>query len=148
MALAGPGLAALAQALQPAQAPQGPATAAPDAPALHASLTALAALLSQADMAATEPMDLLQRRFGSAAGVRLPALAAAVGMPDFKPALDLCKAWLDPSMFAATAQGQTPGGRYPPHEARIVQRRGTCPVGDNGPKPHRHATFTQYAPGT
>jgi CheY-like chemotaxis protein len=90
IAAAGPGLALLVQALQPAQEPGPVDTAALDPAAFQAGLQALAGQLRQADMAATDTIETLQRRFGTALGPRLQALDDAIGTLDFERALRLC----------------------------------------------------------
>ncbi len=96
---AGPGLVALLQALQGAQ-PNGDApgtdSAAPlnlpvDAQALHAALQAMATQLRDADMAATDAMGDIKRRFGAALGAPLASIDEAIGALDFERALQLCQ---------------------------------------------------------
>ena len=89
MAAAGPRLAALLSALQAAQAPAAASTEF-DANALSPALRALALLLDNGDMAATDTMAALQRDFGGALGDRLQPLDDAVGALDFERALQLC----------------------------------------------------------
>ena len=96
---ASPALVALARALQdgqpPADAP-GMEKAAPpdtmvDTRALHAALRAMADQLRDADMAATDTMEHLKRRFGAAAGAPLGPIAEAIGALEFERALQLCE---------------------------------------------------------
>ena len=105
---AGPGLGALLLALQAADAALHPAptagSAAPlDATALLAALQAMGEQLRNADMAATDSMRALQRRFGAALGdpmyapmyapmhAPMHALDAMIGALDFDAALQLCQ---------------------------------------------------------
>jgi PAS domain S-box-containing protein len=90
IAAAGPGLALLLQTLQAAQKPGPAETPALDNTHLQTALQALAGQLRQADMAATDTMEALQRRFGAALGQRLQALDDAIGALDFERALRLC----------------------------------------------------------
>ena len=94
IAAAGPGLAGLLQALQATQAMDAQASAAPaeplDADALQTELHSIAEQLRNADMAATDAMAALQRRFGVSIGSLLQPLDEAIGELDFERALSLC----------------------------------------------------------
>ena len=91
---AGPGLAALLQALQATDPEQAPAGAAPmltlDTDAFLAALEALADQLGNADMAATDAFGELRRQFGVALGERLGPIDETIGALDFERALQLC----------------------------------------------------------
>ena len=95
---AGPGLAALLQALHAAQAPgsapncaPGTASAAPpDTRAALAPLRALAGQLHNADMAATDTFVAIQQRFGAPLAEPLQAIDDAIGALDFERALRHC----------------------------------------------------------
>jgi len=97
---AGPGLAALLQALQTLQTLQPPAATvaaatgagqpAPDPAALLASLRQLADLLRDSDMGAMEAWAELQQRFAGDLGARMQALDDAVARLEFEPALQHC----------------------------------------------------------
>jgi HPt (histidine-containing phosphotransfer) domain-containing protein len=62
-----------------------------------AALRQLADLLSDSDMAATDVMSALSRRFGSVAGFDLDPLDQAIAMLDFDAALGLCRELLEES---------------------------------------------------
>jgi len=98
-----PGLTALLQALQTRsaqdQTPAPVAWQACDNAALHAALHTLATQLRRADMAATDTMDEVQRRFGGHLGAQLRPLAEAMELLDLERASRLCGALM------ATAQG-------------------------------------------
>jgi hypothetical protein len=83
-------LANVLQALEAAQPPDPCTIAVLDRGAFQAALRALAKLLRQADMAATEAMEALQRRFGGVLGAALDPMADAIGALDFELALRLC----------------------------------------------------------
>jgi two-component system sensor histidine kinase/response regulator len=93
IAAASPGLAELLQALQFVPAPEAVPTTNWDAPALRPALQALARLLGNADMAATDAMDALKRQFGAALGARLRPMDEAIDALDFERALGLCNEW-------------------------------------------------------
>jgi PAS domain S-box-containing protein len=95
IAAAGPGLSALALAMQ-SSLPVAPGEDF-DAQVLRAGLATLTRLLGQSDMAATELMIKLQHQFGGVLGERLAPLAAAVEGLDFERALGLCQDWLEPA---------------------------------------------------
>jgi two-component system, sensor histidine kinase and response regulator len=94
-----PGLVALLQALSATQEaqpePNPPAHEALDVAALLSQLRTLAEHLQEADMAATDAMAQLQRRFGAALKGRLQGLAEAVDALDFERALQLCRQMME-----------------------------------------------------
>jgi len=90
MIAAGPGLAELLRALQATEAPKAAPAGAPDADALRAELRLIAGHLRNADMAATDAMAGLRRRFGESLGEQLRPLDEAIGTLDFEGALRLC----------------------------------------------------------
>jgi len=93
---ASPALAALLHALQTGSAQDDKPLPAPwqtsDTPALQTALRTLATQLRRADMAATDTMDDVQRRFGGHLGPQLRPLAEAVEVLDLERATGLCDA--------------------------------------------------------
>ena len=91
---AGPGLAALLQALQATDPEPAPVGAAPmltlDTDAFLAALGALTEQLGNADMAATDTFGELRRQFGVVFGERLGPIDETIGALDFERALRLC----------------------------------------------------------
>jgi HPt (histidine-containing phosphotransfer) domain-containing protein len=89
-----PGLTALLEALiaadQPRPAPGSAPSSAIDAQALQKALQSMAAQLRDADMAATDTMEQLQRQFGAQLGQQLQPLEDAVAELQFDRALQLC----------------------------------------------------------
>jgi CheY-like chemotaxis protein len=89
-----PGLTALLEALiaadQPRPAPGSAPSSAIDAQALQKALQSMAAQLRDADMAATDTMEQLQRQFGAQLGQQLQPLEDAVAELQFDRALRLC----------------------------------------------------------
>ena len=97
MARASTGLAALARAMAPpaaAHAPRGGAsvTSVGD---LERGLQALAELLRNADMSATDAIESLQQRHAGPHAARLAALGDAIATLDFEHALHLCDQHLE-----------------------------------------------------
>ena len=88
---ASPGLATLLQALQAAEKANTAPPTAFDGTALVTILRAMAEQLQNADMAATDTMAEMQRRFGGALGDQLQPIDGAIGALDFESALRLCK---------------------------------------------------------
>jgi HPt (histidine-containing phosphotransfer) domain-containing protein len=111
IAAAEPGLVALLQALQAAQAADAQAPTTPaealDADVLQAELRLIAEQLRNADMAATDAMVALQRRFGVSIGLLLQPLDEAIGGLDFERALSLCDDLIHHG--AARAAAEHPG---------------------------------------
>jgi len=95
IAAAGPGLAALLQALQVAEAPMAAPTTSLDTDAVLTLLRTITRHLQNADMAATDTMADLQRQFGGALGEQLQPMDEAIGALDFDRALRLCNALID-----------------------------------------------------
>ena len=85
-----PGLATLLALLQGAPIPPAGCAMPADNGALQTALKALAVQLGQADMAATDTMEALHRRFGGAVSGPLQALDEAIAVLDFERALLLC----------------------------------------------------------
>jgi len=94
-----PGLTALLQALGAACDRQAEAAALPsaelDVSSFRMAMQSMIARLRDADMAATESMDELQRSFGRAPGDSLQPIAEAVARLDFGRAQVLCQELLD-----------------------------------------------------
>jgi CheY-like chemotaxis protein len=113
IAAAEPGLVGLLHALQAAQATDAHASAAPaealDAHALQAQLRSIAEQLRNADMAATDAMVALQRRFGVSIGPLLQPLDEAIGGLDFERALSLCNDLIHHGAAQVAAEHPGPG---------------------------------------
>jgi hypothetical protein len=90
IAAAGPGLAQVQRELEAVPAPDPADMPVLDRAEFQAALHALAEQLRQADMAATDAMEALQRHFGGALGEALHPLDDAIGALDFELALQLC----------------------------------------------------------
>ena len=89
-----PGLAALASAMAPPAARHDAKQAGSQAELEH-GLEALAELLRNADMAATDAIDRLQQQHSGPHAERLAALGAAIARLDFEHALHLCSTHLE-----------------------------------------------------
>ena len=89
---AGPTLAILLQSLQAAEAPAAAPAAAFDSDTVLTLLRQITLHLQNADMAATDAMADLRRRFGGALGDTLQPLDEAINALDFDRALPLCTA--------------------------------------------------------
>ena len=100
---AGPGLAALLQALQAAEAPVAAPGAVLDSDAVLKLLRTIGQHLQNADMAATDGMAELQRQYGGALGEQLQSLDEAISALDFDRALHLCNALINEMTEGQTA---------------------------------------------
>ncbi len=100
---AGPGLAALLQALQAAEAPVAAPGVVLDSDAVLKLLRTIGQHLQNADMAATDKMAELQRGYGGALGEQLQSLDEAISALDFDRALPLCNALINEMTEGQTA---------------------------------------------
>ncbi len=91
-----PALDALLAALKAAEAPIAVPTPTPfDADAVLTALREMTGQLRNADMAATDAMTELRRRFGGTLGAQLQPMDDAIGTLDFDHALRLCEELID-----------------------------------------------------